>query len=172
MTAIVFSSTYGSTERYARELAARVGASCITLDDATSQPPHRGPVVIVSPNYAGQFRGVDLARSVAHQGVPVAFAAVGMTPLSQARAKDQLLGVLECASIERFYLPGRLAYSEISRVHRAALWTLTKVLRAKTSLSVAEQELLDGYGKDISRIDFAELDPIEAWLQRASTAAR
>ncbi|MBV7281231.1 MULTISPECIES: flavodoxin domain-containing protein [unclassified Corynebacterium] len=166
MAAIVFSSTYGSTERYARELAARVAAPCMALDDAISQPLEpSGPVVVLSPNYGGQFRGVDCARSLSQQGIPTAFVAVGMTPLPQAREKDQLRGVVNCSEIARFYLPGRLAYSELSRVHRATMWTMTKLLRAKPSLSVAEQAIVDGYGEDISRIDFAELAPIEAWLR-------
>ncbi|WP_151640417.1 flavodoxin domain-containing protein [Corynebacterium sp. 11A] len=166
MVAIVFSSTYGSTERYARELAARVAAPCMTLDDATSQlGEHTGCVVVLSPNFGGQFRGVEWARSLSQQGIATAFVAVGMTPLPQAREKDQLRGVVNCPDIARFYLPGRLAYSELSRMHRATMWTMTKLLRAKPSLSVAEQAIVDGYGKDISRIDFSELAPIEAWLR-------
>lgn len=166
MTAIVYSSTYGSTRRYSEVLAAELRAPLFRLDDA---PPIDSfpfnAAIVLAPNYAGQFAGLDYAAELARQAIPVAFAAVGMTDPQVARRKDPVgsaLGDL-ADEVPRFYLPGRLFYSELSRVHRAALWTVTRVLKQKPSRTPVEDAMIDGYGKDLDYVDVELVRPLVNW---------
>lgn len=194
---VLFESTYGSTESYAVECAARLGCTCHalhdgeTLDTVLSQAmSERIAVIVFSPNYAGKIAGVKAARTLLDGAASksadgdgnvgdnsgsdrepltglagIALVAVGMTPPAIAREKDVLKGMLgsDADRVARFYLPGNLEYSRLSRVHRSIMWGMVKVLQKKPHPSAVEQNMIDGYGKDTVGVDFTELEPIVEW---------
>lgn len=170
---VFFESTYGATESYAKECARCLGCSCFSLHDADAiagvladADSARTVAIVFSPNYAGKIAGVKTAQKLLRGGVvDVALAAVGMTPLDIAREKDLLAAQLgaDANQVARFYLPGNLEYSRLSRVHRSIMWGMVKVLEKKPHPNAAEQNMIDGYGKDTIGVDFAELQPILEW---------
>ena len=84
-----------------------------------------------------------------------------------ARDKDssaRLLGDAADATT-RFYLPGRLYYSEISRVHKGVLWSIVNMLKGKINRNANDNNMIDTYNTDVDRVDYAELDAIAEWVR-------
>lgn len=162
---VIYNSTYGSTERYAKEFARRHDAQVSELGDVTLADDVT-ELVVFSPNYAGQSAGAKWLAGQDLTGKRAALAVVGMTLVEEAREKDGLAGALgsDADAVTRFYLPGALLYSRLNRVHKATMWTMTKMLKAKKNRSANEEAMVRGYNTDEDRVDFAELDPIDAWL--------
>lgn len=161
---VTYNTNYGSTERYARECARRHGTEAVPLEDAQVEGAEK--IVVFSPNYAGQVAGAKWLMGHDVAGKKVALAIVGMTLSEEVRAKDPIAAALDekASEITRFYLPGRLAYSELNRVHKGVMWGLNKMLKAKKNRTANEEAMYASYGTDEDRVDFAELDPIDAWL--------
>lgn len=161
---VAFNTTYGSTERYAQEFARRHGTEAIALE--TANLGDADTIVVFSPNYAGQVAGAKWLVGHDLSGKRAALAVVGMTLSEEVRAKDPLAGALgdKAEQISRFYLPGCLAYSSLSRVHKATMWAMHKMLGAKNNRTTNEEAMYCSYNTDEDRVDFAELDPIDSWL--------
>ncbi|MCF4006838.1 flavodoxin domain-containing protein [Corynebacterium uropygiale] len=175
MTLVLYHSWYGSTRRYAEELAGRLGARLLPLEEAGDHPAAEGEAIIVLSAVHGPVmpaadyvrRRPDLVRR--H---PVAVVNVGMTLLEEARAKDPLSRVLGEAAekVRRFYLPGRMAYSELSAKHRVVMRSIIAALKAKPQKGPNERAMIENYGRDVDWMDMAELDPIVEWCKEAQQA--
>ncbi|STC70084.1 flavodoxin domain-containing protein [Corynebacterium pilosum] len=167
MTVIFYSSTYGSTREYAEELARRVDANIQDIGDAPELG--EGPVVVLSPVHGPSVPAVSFVKEHDFGDRPVAVAAVGMSLLEFARSKDQLKGALgsDYSHVERFYLPGRLNYSEISSAHKSVMFGVINALRMKPRKSENDKAMIAAYDKDVDRVDFVELDPIVEWVERS-----
>lgn len=169
MTRIIFASTYGSTAEYARELAARLGAGVSRIDaQATPNLAPGEPLIAMSPVHgpslpAAQFVK-DHLRALGDR--PIAVVGVGMS----VRPRDQI-GHLLGDRVVAFYLPGRLRYSELSQAHAKLMLGLVAGLKLKPRKSVNDQAIIDGYGKDVDRVDFAKLEPIQRWAAEHAPGA-
>jgi len=167
MTSVFYTTSYGSTRQYAEALAARLGTVArelpATLDAAG------GPVVVLSPVHGPSHPGVRFIKSLPAIDRPLALVTVGMTPVDVARHDDAsgpLLGD-RAGQVTRFYLPGRLKYSELTTAHRWAMKALVGALRLKRERTENEQAMVDSYGRDTDRVDLTLLDPVVEWAQRA-----
>ncbi|AZA11106.1 flavodoxin domain-containing protein [Corynebacterium gerontici] len=161
MVHIRYQSIYGSTRTYALALAQQLGVEALDF----SHPVAEGePVIVMSYVHGPVIPALHYIREHNLQDHPLAVVAVGMTPLADAQRKDQLASHLG-ADVARFYLPGRLFYSELQPKHRAVMRSLVALLRPKPRKSDAEMAILEGYGKDIDCRDMAALEPIVAWAQ-------
>ena len=167
MTSVFYATFYGSTRQYAEALAARLGTVARELPatlDATG-----GPVVVLSPVHGPSHPGVRFIKSLPAIDRPLALVTVGMTLVDVARHDDApgtLLGD-RAGQVTRFYLPGRLKYSELTTAHRWTMKALVGALRLKRERTEDEQALVDSYGQDIDRVDLTLLDPVVEWAQRA-----
>ena len=167
MTSVFYATFYGSTRQYAEALAGRLGTVARELPatlDATG-----GPVVVLSPVHGPSHPGVRFIKSLPAIDRPLALVTVGMTPVDAARHDDAsgpLLGD-RAGQVTRFYLPGRLNYSELTTAHRWAMKALVGALRLKRERTENEQAMVDSYGRDTDRVDLALLDPVVEWAQRA-----
>ena len=167
MTSVFYTTFYGSTRQYAEALAARLGTVARELPatlDATG-----GPVVVLSPVHGPSHPGVRFIKSLPAIDRPLALVTVGMTLVDVARHDDApgtLLGD-RAGQVTRFYLPGRLKYSELTTAHRWTMKALVGALRLKRERTEDEQALVDSYGQDIDRVDLTLLDPVVQWAQRA-----
>lgn len=168
---VAYQSFYGSSREYAEEFARRHGVQALTLDDAPQallDAPEDTPLVVFAANHAGMSAGAKFLSEHAAElaGRRRALATVGMTLLAEAREKDVMARALGKAAdqVARFYLPGRMKYSELSRVHKATMWTMHQMLKGKKNRSANEQAMFDDYDRDVSRMDFAELDALDRWL--------
>lgn len=167
MTSVFYTTFYGSTRQYAEALAARLGTVARELPatlDATG-----GPVVVLSPVHGPSHPGVRFIKSLPAIDRPLALVTVGMALVDVARHDDApgtLLGD-RAGQVTRFYLPGRLNYSELTTAHRWTMKALVGALRLKRERTENEQALVDSYDQDIDRVDLTLLDPVVQWAQRA-----
>ena len=167
MTSVLYTTFYGSTRQYAEALAARLGTVARELP-ATLEATG-GPVVVLSPVHGPSHPGVRFIKSLPAIERPLALVTVGMTLVDVARHDDApgtLLGD-RAGQVTRFYLPGRLNYSELTTAHRWTMKALVGALRLKRERTENEQALVDSYGQDIDRVDLTLLDPVVQWAQRA-----
>ena len=167
MTSVFYTTFYGSTRQYAEALAARLGTVARELP-ATLEATG-GPVVVLSPVHGPSHPGVRFIKSLPAIERPLALVTVGMTLVDVARHDDApgtLLGD-RAGQVTRFYLPGRLNYSELTTAHRWTMKALVGALRLKRERTENEQALVDSYGQDIDRVDLTLLDPVVQWAQRA-----
>lgn len=167
MARIYYSTVYGSTREYAEELASLLDD---TAQPIPSSPPELdGPVVVLSPIHGPSHAGAKFVKSLPAD-VPVALVTTCMsTNASETDPARSLLGG-RADSVERFYLPGRLNYSEMNVKHKMLMRGLVTALKAKGKLSLSEQDTVNIHGKDTDRVDFAELDPVVAWVRRQANA--
>ena len=167
MTSVFYATFYGSTRQYAEALAARLGTVARELPatlDATG-----GPVVVLSPVHGPSHPGVRFIKSLPAIDRPLALVTVGMTLVDVARHDDApgtFLGD-RAGQVTRFYLPGRLKYSELTTAHRWTMKALVGALRLKRERTENEQAMVDSYGRDTDRVDLTLLDPVVEWAQRA-----
>lgn len=163
---IYYATFYGSTKQYAEALATRLGVEAEEFP--SSVPEDAGPIVVLSPIHGPMHPGVAFIKELPRSVGPVCLATVGMTlddvVVQQDPAAD-LLGKL-ADSVERFYLPGRLNYSELSPGHRRVMKGLIGMLKLKPGKNVNEQMMIDTYGKDVDRVDLDRLGPIVEWATR------
>ena len=177
MTAIYYASFYGSTKQYAEELATRLGATAkeiakeIDEDTASAIRASHEPLIILSPIHGPVHPGVKVVKEVGKEGVEkrkVALVTVGMTLDHVVETQDParaLLGDL-AEYVERFYLPGRLNYSELSPKHRNIMKGLITMLKLKPGKTENERMMIDTYGKDVDRVDLNRLDAIVEWVKK------
>lgn len=177
MTAIYYASFYGSTKQYAEELATRLGTTAkefakeIDEDTASGIRASHEPLIILSPIHGPVHPGVKVVKEVGKEGVEkrkVALVTVGMTLDHVVETQDParaLLGDL-AEHVERFYLPGRLNYSELSPKHRNIMKGLITMLKLKPGKTENERMMIDTYGKDVDRVDLNRLDAIVEWVKK------
>ncbi|MDO5668553.1 MAG: flavodoxin domain-containing protein [Corynebacterium sp.] len=170
MATVCYESAYGSTREYADALAQRLGTQAIALADATAPADPHDPLIVLSYVHGPVVPAASFVSKQDLGGRPVAVCAVGMTLLDVARAKDQLKGQVP-EGVARFYLPGRLNYSTMSRKHKMIMWGIIKALKAKREAdrSPNEQAMIDSYDRDTDRVDLSELDPIVEWVHGAGS---
>lgn len=167
---ITYASIYGSTERYAQDLARRLGTQPLRIDahtevsDALLQHP-TAPLVVLSPVHGPMNAGAKFIADNELGNRPVALCTVGMTLDEVAVDKDgaqRALGV-KAPVVQRFYLPGRLNYSELSPTHRSTMWTIIKMLKVKPRKSANDKMMIETFDTDVDRVDFQLLDPVVEW---------
>ena len=167
MTSVFYATFYGSTRQYAEALAGRL--STVARELPATLDAAGGPVVVLSPVHGPSHPGVRFIKSLPAIDRPLALVTVGMTPVDAARhdgASGPLLGD-RAGQVTRFYLPGRLNYSELTTAHRWAMKALVGALRLKRERTENEQAIVDSYGRDTDRVDLTLLDPVVEWAQRA-----
>ena len=97
---------------------------------------------------------------------PVALATVGMTLDHVAQSQDpagKLLGD-RAQWVSRFYLPGRLNYSELSKKHHKIMEGIVFGLKLTGAKGENEKMIVDTYGKDVDRVDLSRIEPIVQWV--------
>lgn len=161
MSHVRFSSVYGSTRQYAEALAKRLGCEALELDAPV--PDDGTPVIFLSPAHGPSVPAAKAAKEFGQRGNrKVAVAVVGMTILEEARKKDFLSAMVDDATT-RFYLPGRLNYSELKPAHRATMAGIIAALRLKPKKSANERAMIDAYNKDVDKVELSELDAVVDW---------
>lgn len=82
----------------------------------------------------------------------------------RADASASLLGPLK-DSVQRFYLPGRMNYSELTGAHKTVMRGLINMLKLKPGKTDNERNMIATYSKDVDRVDLTRLAPVEAWAK-------
>jgi hypothetical protein len=166
---VVYATTYGSTKQYAQELARRLhtDASDIhDLDPTFVTDSWSGPLVVLSPVHGPVNEGAKFIVDAGETTRPVALCTVGMTLDDVAVKKDGAARVLGAATdrVRRFYLPGRLSYSELTPAHRSTMWTIVTMLKVKPMKSTNDRMMIETFDRDVDRVDLSRLDAVEGWV--------
>ena len=169
---IYFSSVYGSTRQYAEELARRLGAAAQEIPDLSevSAAAAEGPIVVLAPAHGPMNAAAKFAKALPVQTIqarPTCAVTVGMTLDHVVQETDptaELLGD-RASEIQRFYLPGRLNYSELTPAHAGVMRGIIGALKLKPRKSENERAMIEGYKKDTDRVDLSRLDEIVAWCE-------
>ncbi|HZK31717.1 MAG TPA: flavodoxin domain-containing protein [Corynebacterium sp.] len=173
MTRILYASAYGSTRAYAEELARRLDSTAERIDDVDPATLPGSEALIVLSYVHGPR--LPAARFLAEHNLgdrPLAAVAVSMARPENARREDQIRTLLGpfAAQVERFYLPGRMHYSELSDEHHAMMRTIVTMLQMKPGQTDNDREMVGSFNTDLDRVDFAALDPVVAWARAQEPA--
>lgn len=164
MIHVRYDSVYGSTKQYAERLAALLGTEAYTFDHAI--PEDGSPVIALSPVHGPVISAVKLINALQGTGRALAVVGVGMTLLDDARKKDQMKSLVD-DTVARFYLPGRMNYSELTAKHSAIMASIIKMIKLKPKKTANDKAMIEAYGKDVDRVDFTELERIIDWARAA-----
>lgn len=172
MVSVLYASYYGSTKQYADALAARFGVSPQEIHDKSAElisASSDDPIIILSPIHGPAHPGVELIKRLSEAVVksrPIALATVCMALEHVANDQDvagKLLGD-RANHIDRFYLPGRLNYSELSRKHRRIMKSVVWGFKITGAKGENEKMVIDTFGQDVDRVDFNKLAPVAEWV--------
>ena len=169
---IYFSSVYGSTKQYAQELARRLGTTAQEIPDPAevADDATEGPIIALAPAHGPMNAAAKFAKALPGQTIqarPTCVVTVGMTLDHVVQETDptaELLGD-RADRIKRFYLPGRLNYSELTAAHLGVMRGIIGALKLKPRKSENERAMIEGYKKDTDRVDLSRLDEIVAWCE-------
>lgn len=174
---IYYASYYGSTQQYADALAQRLGtvAQQLPAPSAVSADASAGPIVVLAPAHGPMHDGVKFVLALDTEILrarPIAVVTVGMTLDEEAVSKDATADLLgpRADHVARFYVPGRMNYSELSGAHKTVMAGIVGALRLKPRKSANERNMIDTYGKDIDRVDLSRLDPVVEWAREHGEA--
>jgi len=163
---------YGSTRQYAEALAAQLEVTAGDLYTPGSVSVAPGdPIVVLAPIHGPRHDGVAFIKNLPREVVdsnPIALVTVGMSidaVAATADAAGNLLGQLS-DRVTRFYVPGRLNYSQLSPKHSAVMKGIVGALRVKPRKSDNERSMIDMFGKDTDRVDLARLEPVVEWVEQ------
>lgn len=170
MVQVLYQSHYGSSKQYADAFAQLFDVTASTWDNTRELRPVleavQRPVVVFSYIHGPRVPGVEAAIAAWKAGRPTALCVVGMTLVDKAR-KDDALANQVGEDVTRFYLPGRLNYSELNTAHATVMKGIIQAIKLKprSMRSENDQAMIDAYKHDIDRVDLTELDPVIAWAQ-------
>lgn len=164
---VAFESVYGSTRQYANELATRCGVEAVPLNEAQARlsADPQAPLVVLSPVHGPMNAGAKFITDTDLGDRRVALCTVGMTLDDIAVKKDGSARALgnKADRVTRFYLPGRLNYSELSGAHRTTMWTVVNMLKAKPMKNANDKMMIETFDTDVDRVDPTRLDEVVTW---------
>ncbi len=168
-TVVAFDSTYGSTKQYAEELASCLGVSAVHLDHAAAELDAHpdAALIVLSPVHGPMNAGARFISDTDLGSRRVALCTVGMTLDEVAVKKDSSARALgnKADRVTRFYLPGRLHYSELSTAHRTTMWTVVNMLKAKPMKNANDKMMIETFDTDVDRVDHSRLDQVVDWAR-------
>lgn len=175
---IVYGSAYGATQRYAQELARRLGWPCLGYRQVTAEQLREAGCLIYGGGlYAGGVLGLKqtLRRLPDWRGKRLAVFTVGLADPSLEENRRHIAQGLHrqlppdlCREEDWFFLRGGMDYARLGVAHRAMMAALAaKVRRLPLERRSAEdQTLLDTYGGKLDFVDLSTLEPLERWAKR------
>lgn len=178
---IVYGSRYGTAKRYSQELSGRMGIPAKSYDECGALEGF-DTVVYIGALYAGGVLGLrkTFDKLPFNPDRKVIIATVGLAdPEDQhnmSSIRESLEGQLSKDVFGRasiFHLRGGIDYSRLGLVHK----TMMDLLYRKAKGLPADQQTADSvamvetYGKVVSFMDFATLDPIIAACFSSESAA-
>lgn len=164
MIHVRYDSVYGSTKQYAEHLAKLLDTEAYTFDRGI--PDDSRPVIAFSPVHGPVISATKFINDLNSTGRALAVVGVGMTLVEPAREKDQMKNLVD-DTVARFYLPGRMNYSELTSKHSAMMAGIIKMIKLKPKKTANDKAMIEAYGKDVDRVDYSELERIIDWARAA-----
>lgn len=171
---ILYGSKYGTTKRYAEELARRTGISCQAFKEVQSLTD-LSCVIHLGGLYAGGILGLDhtvqlLKKSPATKLWVVT---VGLSDPAVEANRQHIRESLQkhlppalADNVRLFHLRGGIDYSRLSLLHRGMMKLLYSQLKKLPPEEWSEETrgLIESYGKTVDFVDFTSLNELEEAL--------
>ncbi|BAU95375.1 hypothetical protein N24_1113 [Corynebacterium suranareeae] len=166
---VAFESAYGSTKQYAEALAERLDVKALNFDQAAEDLEVKPDATLIALSYVHgpSHPAAKFITDTDLSGHRVALCTVGMTLDDVVEKKDGAAKALgrKAQDVTRFYLPGRLNYSELSTAHRTTMWTIVNMLKAKPLKNANDKMMIDTFDTDVDRVDLSRLAAVEQWAR-------
>lgn len=168
--AVVYSSNYGTAERYAQALAEMLGCAALPLEKAKDVLGQYDAVCYGAGLYASQLNGAKkFAKAYAKAGSPpLALFSVGITTAEGATRAEVREGLPESLrTAPMFHLSGSLDMDKLSRGHRSMMRMLNKIIASKAPSAITEDEhaIAQAVLAPVDGFDEAALQPLAEHLR-------
>lgn len=167
---IIYGTNYGTTERYARELAGRTGIQAVSFENVEI-PEDCEEIIYFGGLYAGGVKGLKdtlpAINRTAYQRLLIV--TVGLADITDeeniCKIRKSLKRQLPPEMYNRaefFHLRGGIDYDRLNFTHK----TMMKLLYMKAKNLPEEKKtaevraMIDTYGKKVDFVDFCKLDGI------------
>ena len=170
-TVVLYTSHYGATARYARELAATLDMPCFELGKEDSYVVKNAQRIIYGGGlYAGNVAGLARAKRY-FAGKEVYIFAVGIMqaggPDICAHVEQQLQRCLGSGNAPApghlFCLNGAFCFARLNIVHKSMVRMMRRMLLGKgDALTREERSLLDALDAPVDLVDITTLAPLIA----------
>ena len=156
---ITYSSIYGASAYYAGLLAEKLGIQAWNLDDFTRTDAdvliHFGGI------YAGTINGLRKASSILPDDRLFVLCTTGLADPEKEKTRNEIritaAKILKGRNCMIFPLRGDMDYSRLTIKHRAMMWALVKMLKAKKNRTDDDEALIGTYG---GKLDFKDPEAI------------
>ena len=162
VSAIVYVSAAGHTERYARLLAEQTGVPACSLKEAAGSVPKGAPVLLLGWVRAGRIQG--LRRAQRHFAVAAA-CGVGMNPADEQTGQT-LRRANPSAPDVLFYLRGGMDPQKLHGLHKLLIGAMAGELQKKADPTPAQREMAALLQNGADFVDPAALLPVREWMAR------
>lgn len=160
--AIVYTSKYGSTRRYALALAERLGTPAVEL--SSYRPSDRAdPLIVLAPVYATRIKGRRrILRAMRRAPGRIALVVVALSPTDDPGRGDLAAKLIAAAgrAVTTFDLRGDLDPARLTWPDRVLMSALRRALRRTPGTPAALLLLPE---RRIEQVDPATLEPVVAW---------
>lgn len=166
---IVYGTQYGTTEKYAEELARRINVPAVSFERVESLDGYES-VIYIGALYAGGVLGMakTLKKANSHNQEFIIIT-VGLADpndeentknIQNGIAKQLPLEILEKASI--YHLRGGIDYSKLNFKHKTMMSLLYKKARSlpEDKKTAEVRAMIDTYNQVVDFVDFSSLEPI------------
>ena len=168
-TVVLYTSHYGAAERYARALAAALGAPCFALGEEDVQAVHRaGRIVYGGGLYAGGVAGLCRAKKY-FPGKDVFLFTVGLAQAQQQAVRAEIerqvrrgLGPRQSLAPGRlFCLRGAFCFEKLGLVHKTMMRMMRRMLLKKGGgMTQDDRALLAAFRTPVDFVDVSALAPL------------
>lgn len=169
MSLIVYSSTYGTTKKYAVLLSEMTGIRAVNIKEFKYASDIE-KIVYLAPVYANKVQDLKEFLSVVEvtNDMDLILGVVCANDLEDAEHVKNVETSVGEVIPEDFYntklhlLGGGYTYSKLSKTHKFMLFVLHTILKRKNpdKLTANEKSYIEHYKKDINRFDAKYLEPI------------
>lgn len=170
-TVVLYATRYGTTERYAQEIASRLGCEAVNVKRWKAERfRDYDTVVFGGPLYGGAIRGVKAITQHEAElaGKRLVVFTVGMAKEdapSLTGMRESNFGQTLRERIAFFHLRGAMDYGRLSPLHRAMMWGMNAAIRKMKEPTEEMRLIAQTYGKNAAWTD-------RAAAERVAEAAR
>lgn len=169
-TVVVYKSRYGAAKQYAKWISAALDADLLELGPKTPDALKPYSTVIYGGGlYAGSINGISEFKKIFKRYNDRQFVlyAVGLgsadNPDSLAQVGKNFTPEMH-AKVKAFYFRGSIDYGRLGFIHRVIMAAVVKLMGRKKpgELSTDDNPVLSSYGKTVSFLDEASIEPLLA----------
>lgn len=179
-TAVIYKSKYGGAKQYAKWIAAALEADLFQIEKNTAGKLGGYSTIIYGAGiYAGSIAGFSAFKEIFNKNRDKNFILYTVALTSPENAGtfkaviDRAFNAEMHAKIKTFHFRGGIDYKNLTFVHRAMMKMMMGMLSKKKpeELSDDDKGLISSYGKTVSFMDEAVIEPLLAHVLSFNTNA-